>query len=148
MTIRVTAVLQSLAQQMADLDVAIYQPDPTVPYPSNPELPAAVIGDFPQSPVKAVGIFHYGTNPNIFTVATTPLLRVQLAWRSDSADPLDVMDMAENGFRKLHTLTPGPWPGGVHPIWMLRTITNKPDRDDNDRWIQADSYDIQLNPGE
>ena len=149
MTISVSAVLRSLAQHMHDIGVADYRPAPAY-YPDDftPELPAVALGDFPQAPIKSVAIIPYGRDPNIFTTATTPLIRVTLAWRSDSEDPTAAMDMADNGFDKLHNETPGPWPGGVHPIWMLRTITNKPDRDKGDRWIQADSYDIQLNPGE
>lgn len=146
MTISLPHVLRSLAQHMDDQGVALFSL--TDPYPDDPIRPAVTFGAFPESPIKAVAINYYNTNPNIFTVATTPLIRVQLAWRSDSENELDVIELAENGFEKLHTMTPGPWPGGVHPIWMLRTITNKPDRDQNDRWIQADSYDIQLNPGE
>lgn len=148
MTVRLSRVLGSLAQHMHELGIAHYEPDPAVPYPPNLTAPAVTIGDFPQSPVAAVAIISYGRDPDIFTTATHPLLRLQLAWRTDSEDPLDAMDLAEAGFEKLHTLTPGRWPGGVHPLWMVRTITNKPERDENDRWIQADSYDLQLNPGE
>jgi hypothetical protein len=143
MTIQLADVMRSLGQHMENLGVAVYNSDYT-----ETDLPAVVFGELADEPANAVAINYYNTNPDIFTVATTPLIRVQLAWRAKSESPLAALSMAENGFRKLHTMTPGPWPGGVHPVWMLRTITNNPDRDDNDRWIQADSYDIQLNPGE
>ena len=144
MTIRLSDVLKSLAQHMHDVGVAAYGSDAYVPA----ALPAVVFGHLPDEPANAVAINYYNTDSDIFTVAATPLIRLQLAWRSDSESPLDAMDLAEAGFEKLHTLTPGRWPGGVHPLWMVRTITNKPERDENDRWIQADSYDLQLNPGE
>ncbi|HEY9315788.1 phage tail terminator protein [Williamsia sp.] len=146
MTVQLSEVMRSLAQHMHNVGVADYRP--TDVYPDDLALPALSLGDFPISPIRSVAVIFYGRDPDVFTTTHSPLLRVQLAWRSDSEDPLDVMDMAEDGFRELHSLTPGLWPGGVHPLWMLRTITNKPERDQNDRWIQADSYDLQLNPGE
>lgn len=143
MTIRLADVMRSLGQHMEDVGVAVYNADYT-----ETNLPAVVFGELSTEPANAVAVNYYGTNPDIFTVATTPRIRVSIAWRSNSESPLVCIDMADNGFDKLHTLTPGPWPGGVHPIWMLRTISNQPEPDGNGRWIKADSYDIQLNPGE
>lgn len=139
-----SAVLRSLAQQMHDLGVATYQP--STGYAADIVLPGVVFGTMPNAPGNCVAINYYGTDPNIWTVQDNPLIRVQLAWRANSKSPLPVIDLAENGFRALHSMTPGLWPGGVRPLWMQRTISPPAERVD-DRQIKADSYDIRLNPG-
>lgn len=138
------AVLKALAQVMHDKGVATYSP--TAPYvESDLRSPAVVFGELNPSPVWAVALCHYGTDPDVDTVEGSPLHRVTLAWRSPKTDPISgVYADAKRGFDALHTLTPGPWPGGVDPQWMLRTISGQAERD-NGRWIVPDSYDIRLN---
>lgn len=139
-----SAVLRSLAQHMNDGGVAIYSA--TGGYDDDIVLPGVVFGELPMNPGNCVAINFYGIDPDVWTVETNPLVRVQLAWRADSTNPLAALDFAEDGFEFLHSMTPGPWPGGVRPLWMQRTISNLAERA-NDRQIKADSYDIRLNPG-
>lgn len=144
MTGRVTdsAFLQSLAQRMHDLSVAQWSPDEPYPRDGSLALPAVMLGELGDDPVRAVAVVLYDTDPDIFTVEYSPLHRVQLAWRADSRQT--ALDDADRGFEALHSLTPGLWPGGVAPLWVLRTVNGKPDPD-NGTWIKADSYDIRLN---
>lgn len=146
MTIRTSAVLRSLAQHMHDLELGAYGSAEVLR--AHPTRPAIILGHLPESPVLAVAINLYGRDPDIDTVTTNPLMRVQLAWRSDTEKMLDAVDLADQASELLHSDTPGVWPGGVRPLWMYRTISAPADRDDNDRWIKADSYEIRLNPGE
>lgn len=131
---------------MTDLGVASYADS----YTGNEPHPTVWFGDLPDKPANAVAINDYNTDPDFFTVNSNPLIMVQMRWRSDSDDPLAVRDLAFDAFEALHTYPTSPvsWPGGVSVLWMLRTITAPPTRDDNQRWTKADSYEIRLNPGD
>lgn len=146
MTIHPVEVLDALAWHLDQAGVATYVPSGK--YPANPAKPAIFHGQFlTDAPDRALTINLYNTDPDIFTVSSTPLMYVQLRWRG-TKDPRTVQTMAFEGFKTLHTLTPGYWSGGVAPLSVLRTIDGPIDPDANGRWTKPDSYAIRLNPGE
>ncbi len=140
----VARVLDALAQHMHDLDVATFQPDGV--YAATVTRPAVYFGQLHDKPDTAVSINHYWTDPDTFTVSGSPLMRVQLRWRGDK-DPRTVHTLADHAFERLHTQTPGPWPGGLHPQWVQRILVAPIEPDSNGRWMRCDSYEIRLNPG-
>ncbi|WFN91479.1 minor capsid protein [Gordonia sihwensis] len=140
----VTRLLDSLAQYMNDAGVATFAADGI--YQPTVTAPAIYFGMLHDKPDTAVAINHYDTDPDVFTHQHNPLMRVQLRWRGDR-DPRTVHRIADKGFTALHTLTPGPWPGGLHPAWVQRTIVAPIETDQNGRWMRCDSYEIRLNPG-
>lgn len=146
MTIHPVQVMEAFATYLGNSPLCTYSPNGN--YPANPSKVAIYHGVYPvTSPDRAVTINLYNTDPDLFTVAANPLMYVQLRWRG-TKDPRTVLNMAHEGFQLLHSLTPGPWPGGVAPLSVLRTIDGPSDPDSNGRWTKPDSYAIRLNPGE
>lgn len=144
MTIAPHAVMAALAQHMADLGVAVYNPSGT--YTGTPALPAIYFGPFPTSgPDRAVTLNHYGTDPDYWTTDTTPDMYVQIRWRG-TKDPRVVHSDAWNAFQALHD-TSGVWPGGVDVRIITRHIDGPLDADTNGRCIKPDSYTLALQPG-
>lgn len=145
MSIAPRAVLEGLAQHMADLGIAIYSPSGI--YTGTPSLPAIYFGPFPTAgPDRAVTLNHYGSDPDIFTVDTTPEMYVQIRWRG-TKDPRVVHDDAWRGFTALHN-TSGSWPGGIDVRCITRHIDGPLDADTNGRFIKPDSYTVALQPGD
>lgn len=143
MTIPVGAVLDSLARHLHDNSVAVYSPAGT--YPTASALPVVWFGQLHDAPDLAVAVNHYLTDPNTFTQQHTPTMRFQLRWRGDR-NPATVHAHADAAYDVLHTLTPGPWPGGLRPTWVQRLIVAPIEPDTSGRWQRCDSYEIQLNP--
>ena len=145
MSIAPVDVLEGLAQHMADLGIAVYNPSGI--YTGTPALPAIYFGPFPTAgPDRAVTLNHYGTDPDIFTVDTTPEMYVQIRWRA-TKDPRVVHRDAWNAFTALHD-TSGSWPGGIDVRDITRHIDGPLDADTNGRFIKPDSYTIALQPGD
>ena len=145
MTIAPDDVLDALAQHMADLGIAVYNPSGI--YSGTPALPAIYFGPFPTTgPDRAVTLNHYGSDPDIFTVDTTPEMYVQIRWRG-TKDPRVVHRDAWDTFTALHN-TSGSWPGGVDVRCITRHIDGPLDADTNGRFIKPDSYTVALQPGD
>lgn len=140
----ITSVLDALAQHMHDENVATFSSDGV--YAATVTRPAIYFGRLVDSPDRAVAINHYWTDPDWTTHEHHPCMRVQLRWRGDR-DPRTVHTLADAGFAALHTLTPGPWPGGLHPLKVQRILVAPIEPDSNGRWMRCDSYEIRLNPG-
>ena len=138
-----TAMLHALAQHMASLGVAVY--NPTGNYTGTPALPAIYFGPFPTSgPDRAVTINAYGSDPDYFTTNSTPERYVQIRWRG-TKDPRVVQNDAWHAFEALHD-TSGLWSGGIDVRSITRHIDGPLDADTNGRIIKPDSYTINLQP--
>lgn len=137
------------AQRAHDLGLVCYRPTPDVPL--NPDLPLVCFGELPADPIRAVAV-------NVYDVAAeldddriqgdNPLVYIQWRWREPGDDAGQAVHARAHAFmRAMHTDSPGPWPGGVTPLWCLRTVT-APAELDNGHWSKADSYEIRCNQGE
>ena len=145
MNIAPNAVLDALAQHMADVGIAVYNASGI--YTGTLTLPAIYFGPFSTTgPDRAVTLNHYGTDPDIFTVDTTPEMYVQIRWRG-TKDPRVVRDDAWRGFLALHNAS-GSWPGGIDVRDLTRHIDGPLDADTNGRLIKPDSYTLSLQPGD
>lgn len=143
-TATVARLLDGWAQHMHNLGIATFAPDGI--YPATVTAPAIYFGKLVDKPDLAVALNHYGADPDVFTQQHNPLMRVQLRWRG-TKDPRTVHAIADAAYDVLHTMTPGPWPGGLRPLWVQRTLVAPIEPDSNSRWMRADSYEIRLNPG-
>lgn len=142
-------IAKAQAQRAHDLGLVCYRPTLDVAF--DPSKPLVCFGELPAEPILAVAV-------NVYDVAAeldddriqldNPLISVQWRFRAPGDDAGQaVHDRAHAFFEAMHTDTPGRWPGGVAPIWCLRTVT-APAELDNGHWSKADSYEIRCNQGD
>ncbi|AZG43445.1 hypothetical protein [Gordonia insulae] len=141
-------VIMAMAQRAHDLGLVCYRPTPDIP--AVPDLPLVVFGQLPDPPVRAVSVNLYNVAPEKDDSLQTanPLIYAQWRFREPGDDGgLAVNARTHAFFEAMHSETPGPWPGGVSPLWCLRTVVGETQLD-NGAWSKPDSYEIRYNPGE
>lgn len=144
MTVSAFYVAKAMAAHAHDLGLVFYG----ATY-DDPTRPLVTFGDLPENPVSAVSfnVYDVGTEHDDNLDVDNPLVFIQCRFREAGDDGGQaVHDRAHAFFEGMHSQTPGTWPGGVAPLWCLRTIT-APAELDNGHWSKADSYEIRYNPG-
>lgn len=142
-------VAVAMAQQAHALGLIHYQE--TGALPTDLDIPVWVFGGLPETPILACSAIVYNVDVELDGFGTdlqssNPLVRVQVRFRTPGADLRDIETVSHAFYRAMHSQTPGTWPGGVAPLWCLRTVTTTPELD-NGAWSKADSYEIRYNPG-
>lgn len=142
-------IAKAQAQHAHSLGLVCYRPTEDVP--ENPDLPLVCFGELPTDPIRAVAVNVYDTAIELDDdrmQIDNPMIYVQWRFREPGDDAGQAAhDRAHAFFQAMHTDSPGTWPGGVAPLWCLRTVT-APAELDNGHWSKADSYEIRCNQGE
>lgn len=132
-------VLQGLAQYLANVGAFAYKP-------AGGYLPtdtAAVFGELPTAPDRAVGITLYNSVDAVQESFSS--VRVQFMFRGSANNSLDVGDAAAAVFANLHNLK-GVWFGSTFLVQALRVSTVPLGLDANKRSLRSDNYQLDINP--
>lgn len=142
-----TTVLFAMMRRAHDLGLVHYQP--TGAAPKNLSVPLATLGGLPNTVCAAAfAIYNVGVEHDDQLEVTNPLVFIQCRFREPGNDGgIAVANRAHAFFEGMHSETPGLWPGGVAPLWCLRTVVGEA-QFDNGNWSRPDSYEIRYNTGE
>jgi hypothetical protein len=131
-------LLVGIAGYLSQQSVGIYNP---AGYQATDT--AIVFGDLPSTPNRCIGLTLYSAVDH--PVQNLSTVRLQLMFRGDANNSLDVGDLATQAFAALQGITDRDY-GTAHLIQMFRVSGGIPlGIDDLKRSTRADNYQIDVN---
>jgi hypothetical protein len=135
-----TDLVQGTASKLATASLVTYRSDGSA-YLSTET--AAVFSLMPQGPDRCVVLTAYLALDQAVEPLST--IGLQLRFRGNQGDPLDVNNLADSAFQTLQALS-GVQMGSVWVVQFLRQSMIPLGQDDSLRWERSDNYYVDINP--